>query len=592
MRSSSLRRCALSAAGAAGAALAIAACGGSSPIGTAADPATVVPATAPIFVSAAAMPEGALKHATQADAKALAHVSEPFSQILKALESSGQLPHIDYAKEVKPWLGKNAGLFLTSIAPLEGIGNTLGQSLTGGSVSVEALLGTVEHSLLATKGLQGALVLDTTDVGKARAFVEKLAQSRKAHETSFRGTSYDVDGEGAAEGVVGKFVVIGSEEGLHKVIETRLGSPPLSQQSAYAKLVAKGNASATLLGLFLNGESVATTAGEGEGGSGKGGSGKGGASEGGSGKGAGASSGSEGALGLLQLLPGEPRQIRASVMPESHAISVDVDTLSSSTAAAEKGASDVEAASKLFGELPSGSWLALGAGDVGAHIQSYVSAFGSIVSLAGKSLLSSFGGPAIEALVKHLGENPAALHQIFGSWAGPAGLFVAGTGLFNIQAGLVVASNSPGGPRTAVERLGAALKAAGATVSSTSIPGAEAALTIKITGLPVVLNAGANVSRFALGIGTASVAAALSSSSTLSQSPAYKEASTAIGGGKPDGLLQFPTLVSFVEALGLGESPSLSGAMPYLRSLGTLSGGWQKLGESIIRLHLVLGLAG
>lgn len=566
----SLRRCALATLTAAGAALSLAACGsgGSShSTGGTADPATVAPATAPIYMSAAVKPEGALARATRADSKALARVKEPFAQIVQALEGSGQLPHVDYAKEIKPWLGQSAGLFLTSIAPLEGLGQTLGQSLGGGSISVEALLGAVERGLLSAKGLQGALVLDATDLQQARAFVEKLAKSRGAHATSFRGNGYDVDGEGVAEGIVGKFVVIGSEEGLHEAIETRLGGPSLAQQSAYAKLAAKGRPSATLLSLFVNSESVATTAGAGKGEAGS-------------------------TLGLLQLLPGEPRQIRASVLPESHALSVDVDMLSPSSSAAEKGASDTEAAAKLFGELPSGSWLALGAGDVGAHIQSYVNAFGGIVSLAGKSLLSSFGGPALEALVKHLADNPAGLRQIFGGWAGPAGVFVAGTGLFDLQAGLVVASNSPGGPRTALTRLGAALQAAGASVSNTSIPGAEAALLIKITGLPVVLDAGANASRFALGIGTASVAGALTPTSTLSQSSTYKEASSALGGAKPAVLLQFPTMVSFIEALGLGESPSLSGAMPYLRSLGTLSGGWQQLGGSITRLHLVVGLAG
>jgi hypothetical protein len=573
-KSSALRRWALAGAGAIGAALALAACGGGSssshPQDAAADPATAVPSTAPIYVSAIVKPEGALAHATQADAKALAHVKEPFAQIVQALEGSGQFPHVDYAKEVKPWLGENVGLFLTSISPLEGLGQALGQSLGGGSISVEALLGAVEHGLLAAKGLQGALVLDTTDAQQAQTFVEKLAKSQEAHSASFRGKSYELGSEGDAEGIVGKFVVIGSEAGLHQVIETILGGPSLAQQSDYAKLVAKGKPSATLLSLFLNSESVATTAGTEGGGSGSAG----------------------GALGLLELLPGQPRQIRASVMPESHALSLDVDLLSPSSSAAEKGASENKAAAKLFGELPSGSWLALGTGDVGPHIQSYVNAFGSIVSLAGKSLLSSLGGPALEALVKHLGANPAGLRQIFGGWAGPAGLFVAGTGLFNLQGGLVIESNSPGGPRTALERLGAVLKAAGVNVSSTSIPGAEAALNVKITGLPVVLDAGANASRFALGIGTTSVEAALSSSSTLSQSSQYKEASSALGGGEPDVLLQFSTMVSFIEALGLGESPSLSGAMPYLQSLGTLSGGWQQLGGSIARLHLVLGLAG
>lgn len=589
------RRVIATAVAVAAAATALAACGSSShPTGTAANPASVVPASASVYLGAVVSPEGTLKRNAFADAKTLTGSREPFAAIVKALGSAGVLPHLDYDSEVKPWLGADAGLFVSSTSGLQALGEALGKSL-GGTISVPALLEAAEQGLLSAKGAGGALVLDTSDVQRARAFVAKLGKEQSAHSASFDSVTYEVDAKGEAAGIVGRFAVIGSETGLRAVIETHAGGSALSSSAPYAKLAAQDKPSATLLGVYVNDEAVATAASGGEA-AGKDGSeakGAGGAKAGATEAEASAAGGAlEGtsASDLLDLLPGEPRQAMLSLLPEARALTVEADLLGSSSATAAKGASASASAAKLVGELPSGSWLALGAGEAGAHLEGDLGALDEIASLAGKSLLASFGGPAIEGLAGKLRAEPAAVERVFGGWAGAAGVFVAGNGLLELQAGLVLDSSAPARSRAAVAKLGALLKTAGASVSPATIAGAEAAESVKVSGLPLALDVGAGNGRFALGLGPASVQAALAAEGGLASSQLYKEASSTVG-GEPVLLLDVPTLVGFVEGLGLSESPSLSGVLPDLRSLGELAGGWQQLGGSITRLHLVLGLA-
>ncbi len=63
--------------------LGLAGCGSSS--APPPDPATVVPASAPLYIGAVVQPSGALKSDTEADARQLTHSGEPFSGLLKLL---------------------------------------------------------------------------------------------------------------------------------------------------------------------------------------------------------------------------------------------------------------------------------------------------------------------------------------------------------------------------------------------------------------------------------------------------------------------------------------------------------------------------
>jgi hypothetical protein len=55
-------------------------------------------------------------------------------------------------------------------------------------------------------------------------------------------------------------------------------------------------------------------------------------------------------------------------------------------------------------------------------------------------------------------------------------------------------------------------------------------------------------------------------------------------------LVEFPTLLTLLEAVGLNEDPTISALLPYLRSLTTLSGGAKPLGNGVERFRFVLEL--
>ena len=55
--------------------------------------------------------------------------------------------------------------------------------------------------------------MDTSDATAARSFLATQAKRAGAHAASYRGVSYEVTAAGLAFGLVGRFAVIGSENG-------------------------------------------------------------------------------------------------------------------------------------------------------------------------------------------------------------------------------------------------------------------------------------------------------------------------------------------------------------------------------------------
>lgn len=571
----------------------LSACGGSSQEAQSAsvDPAGAVPASAPIYIGAVLRPEGRLKRLATRDAQAITHVKQPFAQLDRAFARSRRLGNLPYGEDIEPWLGRNAGVFLTSTQGAAGLGDALLAAFTNGP-SIETLLKAAEGSLSAG-GLEGALLLDATDPTAAKSFVAKLASRQGAHPTSYRGSHYYVDGHGQAEGLIGKLVAIGSEQALHAVLDTERGGEPLSSSStAYAKLAAKVQAGA-LAHVYLSGAGSLNANGKG-GASGAGSTdanGINGAGGAGSTEANGASGAGSGPLAsLLSLLPGDPQQAMISVVPRGGDIAIDADALSSSPAGAAEAAKSAKSAAATVSEMPASAWLAIGAGEIAGKTASYLEALKLVISLASHSVLAQLGGPSLEALVEHLSEHSAAVGKIFSGWAGSAGAFAAGTGLLDLQAGVVIDSRSRARATAAVSQLADAARNAGASIEKASIAGAEAAAGIRVTGLPLALDIAAGAGKLVIGLGPASVQSALAPSSTLSGAPSYHAASSALGGASPSALIDFPTMIGLLEGIGLASSPVVEKVIPYLESLGTLSASTQQLSGGISRLHVVLEL--
>ena len=212
-----------------------AACGSSHSSGTTIDPASDVPASAALYAGATVRPDGSLQSAARAAGRALTHQADPYLRLLGALQTPGS-PALDFQRDVAPWLGPHAGVFLGSTGGSQGaavsrIGSLLQQGLLGSSTSSGAFP-------FAAHGVQGAILLDTSDAAKARSFVASQARRAGAHGSAYRGISYQVTAGGIAFAIVERLVVIGSEPGLHQVIDTASGGPTLEHAAGYSKLLA------------------------------------------------------------------------------------------------------------------------------------------------------------------------------------------------------------------------------------------------------------------------------------------------------------------------------------------------------------------
>ncbi|HEX9480908.1 MAG TPA: DUF3352 domain-containing protein [Solirubrobacteraceae bacterium] len=541
-----------------GAVLVLGACGSSSHSdGTEADPATAVPAAAPLYLGVTVRPVGAQRTGAVAAGKELTGRPEPFTSLLGLLQTPGSA-RLQYKRDVAPWLGPHAALFVDSLASAESLVGPLTKALTsGGPLSVS--LG----------GVDGAIVMDTSDASAARSFLAGQAKRAGAHATSYRGVSYEVGRGGVAFGLVGRFAVIGSESGLRGVIGATQGEAALSAAGGYAKLAAAAPGDA-VGHLYVN--PLGSPAGA-----------------------------SKAGAGSLALLSGG-RQANVSLIASAGSLSLLVDSLAKGSAEGSGGgllSPDPEAAQALD-ELPGDSWLALGLGHVGANLPADVAGLNALGGLLG----SEAGGSALSlgALIGGLSKPlsilaapNAAARRDYASWMGSAGVFAAGSSVLELKAAVVISSHDPARSRAAVAKLGAALRRAGDEVTHASIAGTEAAVSARLPGVPlqveIAAGPGASGAKFVLGLGEASVQAALAPSETLSSAPARAAAASALDeGAAPSVLADVPTLLALLESVGLTEDPSLSSILPYLRATTTLAGGGHPLSGEVERFKLVLGL--
>jgi hypothetical protein len=559
---------------------ALSGCGSSKVSATAADPAGAVPASASLYAGATVRPTGAAQTAALSAGRALTQQADPYLRLLAALQTPGS-PQLNYKRDVAPWLGPHAGIFLTSLGP-----------------SSTALLSLLEQGLLGTSSsgvfpfgagaAQGAIVLDTSDAAKARSFLERQARRAGAHAQSYRGVAYQATAGGVAFGEVDRFAVIGSESGLHSVIDTTFGASALAHASGYAKLLAAAPADA-LAHIYSNPASAGTTQVTSSKPSGD----------------------EDGLAGLLTLLAGT-RQANVSLVASAAAgsspasLALDADTLAEGSSRAAGGllAPNPHSAQALA-ELPGESWLAIGLGDVSktlAQDAQGLSSFASLLTPAGAGpespsalSISSLLG-ALTTPLNLLGANSAQARRDFASWMGSAGIFASGGSLLELKGAVVISSKNPALSRAAIGVLADQLRNSGAVVSPASIAGTDAAIGVKLSGLPVMLDIAdgrdsAGQTKFVLGIGEASVKAALEPPNTLAGSAPASSAAAAVGEGtQPSLIVGFPTLVTLLEGLGLTEDPAISKFVPYLRAVSGLAGGGHSLGGEVERFRLVFSL--
>jgi hypothetical protein len=542
--------------------LGLAGCGSSSHSdGTEADPAVAVPAGAPLYLGATLRPSGSEQTGALAAGKELTGQADPFLRLLGALQTPGS-PTLDFKRDVDGWLGPHVGVFIDSLSSAGVLTTLLQQGLTGKS--------STDSFPFAAGKLDGAIVMDTSNASAARSFLAGQAKHAGAKAARYRGVSYEATSDGLAFGLVGRFAVIGSEAGLHGVIDANQGESSLAKQSSYVTLQAKAPANA-IAHLYANPT------------------------------GANAEDRRQTDSGLLALVSGE-RAANLSLIAAAGSLSIDADTLSASGKSPGVLSGDPKAA-QVLAELPGESWLGAGLGELGPNLSRDVAGLQALASLSGSGAAETPGTLSLQSLLSGLlaplatlGADTPQARRDFASWMGSAGVFASGAGLLELKAAIVIASSDPTASRAAVGKLGAALRKQGDQIRAISLPGTEASIGARVTGLPLELviadgRASDGQTKFVLGLGEASVPEALAPASTLSAAASHTAASAALGEAiKPSVMLDIPTLLSLLEGVGLTEGPSIAPFLPYLKAVGTLDGGGHELGGQIERFRLVLGL--
>ena len=114
-------------------AAAIAGCGSSHPDGTEADPATAVPAAAPVYLGATVRPTGSQRTGALAAGKDLTHQADPYLRLLGALRTPGS-PALDF----KQRRGVVAGPSRRAVPQLAELGRSAAQHRSGTPLRLRA----------------------------------------------------------------------------------------------------------------------------------------------------------------------------------------------------------------------------------------------------------------------------------------------------------------------------------------------------------------------------------------------------------------------------------------------------------------------
>lgn len=175
------------------------------------NPVTIAPVNSSVFVEATVRPQGSLKSNVESLARNVAGVEDPGAAVVDKIEeaAAGADKPFSYEKDVEPWLGEKAGLFLAEFDGDE-------FAASGGMVQV-------------------------TDIPAARKFLDEHVKSQggeKFKDFSHEGFEYKASSDGTSIGILGDFVVVADRQEVYKnEIDTFLGEK-LSERKLYKEAIA------------------------------------------------------------------------------------------------------------------------------------------------------------------------------------------------------------------------------------------------------------------------------------------------------------------------------------------------------------------
>ncbi len=188
-------------------ALTAAACGESASGGDA-DPASLVPAGAPMYFEAAVQPTGDRREDALAAAGKVLRTDDPAGKLRELINKAlaDDAGGLTWEKDFAPWLGEDAGVWVSN---------------------------------LEAETPSFAAIVATKDAEAAGAALGRFKESGGETWTkrSYEGIDYEVNGEGNAVGIVDDFVVGATEDAFKRTVDMRDGGESLADSDRYKDAV-------------------------------------------------------------------------------------------------------------------------------------------------------------------------------------------------------------------------------------------------------------------------------------------------------------------------------------------------------------------
>jgi hypothetical protein len=450
--------------------------------------------------------------------------------------------------------GEGLGQFV--ISELESSARAEGESLDF-SKEVEPWLG--EKGAVAFEHLDAGelseplIAIQTTDSAAAQTFIDKRATQGKnpSKNASYEGVEFKVGGpEDNAVGLIGETVVLAQSEKEFKAAVDASKGESLGDEDRFQNTIANAS-SGSLADIYVD---IGGIIGQSEGGE--------------------TADQAKGALQATGIDPNEATAV-ASVIPQANQIVVD---LSSALSGEKAPAGD---ASKLLGSMPASSFAAFSASEFNKQLTE------AIDNLDEEGIPPDLKPGELKSTLEQAGVN---LDKIAGSLE-EAAAFAIGNSRSNLGGAMVVTSKSSEAA-DAIGSLGTLLRAArvpGITVVSGKANGFSIS-SDELGGKPIVV--AAKGSRIAIGYGLESAIAGLNAGSgaTLSATPGYKAAVSALGQTPISAYVDGPAALQLAEGLVPRSKTDFWKAVPYLKKISYIGIG-RGSSDEVATAKLIAGIA-
>jgi Protein of unknown function (DUF3352) len=487
-----------------GSILPLAGCGDGGDEGGGSGLAGIAPPSAPVFVEATLRPRGELKADVEEVVETVAGIDDLGETIISELEDSAREEGepFDYETEVEPWLGEKGGFFFQDFG---------GDEVTGG------------------------MIIQTTDPGAARAFVDRQADVEKdpVREASYEGIDYIVEsGEGEALGVISDFLVLGDTEQVFKKAVNAANGDSLADESAYDDAIAAA-AEGSFADVYVDVGLLIEESGE---------------------------TIDETALEALKSAGIDPRDATAvaSVIPGPDRVEVE---LSGDLGGQEPPEGDP---SKLLGSLPADSFAAFAVTGFGEQLRE------AIDNLDREGIPGTIPPGQLKSGLQQVGIN---LESLIGSLE-DASVFAQGDSERSLGGALVLTTDNANEATNTVSTVSMLLRRARTQGVTTVNADGASGFSVRSEALgrkPLVVVA--KDERIAVGYGVAPALEAVASSAdaTLASTPAFEDGVAALGGTPISLFVDGPAALRLADSLIPPSEAEFEEAKPYLQKISSIA---------------------